>query len=335
METAAPRVCVIVLNWNGADDSLKCIDSLKNQSEKHIIIAVDNGSTDDFVARLQKEHPDVILLQNKRNLGFAGGVNTGLRYAIEKNFSFAALLNNDALPGKTWLEALVKEMKDGVGIVTGKLLRINGTIDSTGECYTSWGLAYPRGRDEADTNQYDQIEEVFGASGGASLYRIEMLKQIDLFDEDFFLYYEDVDVSFRAQLAGWKVMYTPNAIAHHKIGASSDKLPGITTYQTAKNLPWLLWKNVPWRFIPVILPRFFVAHLIMILSATSKCKFIPVTKGLFMAFWLFPKKLIARHRIQQARKADNDHIRNLIIWDLPPSAAKLRRLRSVFKRSKA
>ena len=83
-----------------------------------------------------------------------------------------------------------------------------------------------------------------------------MLKQIGLFDEDFFAYYEDVDISFRAQLAGWKVAYAPKAVAYHQIGATSSKIKGFTTYQTMKNLPMLLWKNVPAGLLISVVPRF-------------------------------------------------------------------------------
>src|SRR6201999_312952 len=100
----------------------------------------------------------------------------------------------------------------------------------------------------SDIDKYDKQTAVFVASGGASLYRIKMLQEIGLFDEDFFAYYEDVDLSFRAQLAGWKVAYAPRAVAYHQIGATSGHIKGFTTYQTIKNLPLLFYKNVPRKF---------------------------------------------------------------------------------------
>lgn len=94
-----------------------------------------------------------------------------------------------------------------------------------------------------------------------------MLQEIGLFDEDFFAYYEDVDLSFRAQLSGWKVLYSPAAIAYHQIGATSSKIEGFTTYQTIKNLPWLLWKNVPSRLLWQVVPRFKLAYVSFFISA--------------------------------------------------------------------
>jgi GT2 family glycosyltransferase len=326
------NIAVIVLNWNGEEDSLNCIKALKKQTTLHDIIAVDNASSDNFVSVVRQKYPEIAVLENTDNLGFAGGVNTGIRHAINNDYEFVALINNDATPDPTWLENLLKSANDTkIGIVTGKLLKTAGTIDSTGDLYTSWGLAYPRGRNEADTGKYDLEEEVFGATGGASLYRIEMLKEIGLFDEDFFAYYEDVDLSFRAQLAGWKVIYNPKAVAYHKIGASSGKVPGLTTYMTIKNLPWLMWKNVPWKLMPTIFPRFFIAHMSIVLSSLAKGKFWPVFKGIFVAFWLFPKKLAERHKILKSRKVPVDYIKSIITYDLPPNADKLKKVRSVLK----
>ncbi len=333
------KIAVIVLNWNGEKDSLACINALKKQTQNHTVVVVDNGSTDNFCEIIRKDHPEIILLVNSKNLGFACGVNTGIRYAIKQNYSHVALINNDATPEPIWLSELLKPTQTtvqarslysydatNIGIITGKLLKTDGTIDSTGEQYASWGLAFPRGRGENDNLQYNTREEVFGATGGASLYRVSMLKEIGLFDEDFFAYYEDVDLSFRAQLTGWKVIYTPKAIAHHKIGASSSKVPGLTTYMTIKNLPWLFWKNVPIKLIPTLLPRFAIVYTFIVLSSLAKGRIIPVVKGLFVTNLLLPKKLLARHKIQKSRKVSAKYIQSVIIHDLPPNAHKLRAL---------
>jgi GT2 family glycosyltransferase len=134
------------------------------------------------------------------------------------------------------------------------LIKTNGkTLDTTGDFYTTWGLPGPRNRDEPVKNAPSKPGEVFGATGGGAIYRAAIFDDIDMFDEDFFMYYEDVDLSFRAQLAGWKVRFTPKAIAYHKIGASSKKVPGLAVYNTFKNLPLVFIKNVPgklfWCFV--------------------------------------------------------------------------------------
>ncbi len=327
-------IAVVMLNWNGLEDSLACLSALGAQTQPHKVIAVDNASADKFCEIIETEQKDVALLKNSQNLGFAGGVNTGIRYALTHNFAYVALINNDATPEPDWLAELVKTAEEypQAGIVTGKLLKKDHTIDSTGDLYTSWGLAYPRGRGTADIAAQKHTEEVFGATGGASLYRSKMFEKIGLFDEDFFAYYEDVDISFRAQLAGWKVLYQPKAVAFHKIGASSSKIKGFTTYQTIKNVPWIFIKNVPLPLFPVILPRLIIAYWSIVFSSIAKGALMPVVKGLCVSSIKTPKKLLERSTIQRHKKVTARYIKSIITHDLPPNATKLRQLRVVLKK---
>lgn len=314
------------------DDLKSCLPSLAAQTTKATVIVVDNGSVDSSVDFVKTEYPAVDLVCLPKNRGFAGGVNAGIVRARELGVDAVALFNNDAVADPKWLAELEKVLdKDSsVGIVTGKLLSADGkTIDSTGDFYTSWGLPYPRGRGETGLTKYDHQTDVFGASGGASLYRMKMLDQIGLFDEDFFAYYEDVDISWRARLAGWKIQYAPKAVARHGIGNTSARIKGFTTFQTLKNLPLLALKNVPGRLYVRLWPRFFVAHLLFSLRALSRGQITPVVAGIFMAFWLLPKKVIERRRIMRNRTISIEEANRLLIHDLPPNATALRKLRSI------
>ncbi|OGL34593.1 hypothetical protein A3F65_00655 [Candidatus Saccharibacteria bacterium RIFCSPHIGHO2_12_FULL_47_16b] len=329
------KVATVVLNWNGASIIEPTLRSLKNQTIATEIVVVDNASTDNSVELIEKKFADVTLLKNRTNLGFAGGVNTGIRYALDKGFDYVALLNNDAVAEKNWLKHLVEALdKDSkVGIATCKFLRTDKkTIDSTGDFYTIWGLPFPRGRDQEDSGQFDKPEMVFGASGGASLYRAKMLKQIGLFDEDFFAYYEDVDISFRAQLAGWKVAYVTKAEAYHMLGATNQQVKGLATYQTLKNLPLLLWKNVPWALMLKVYPRFVIAWWAIGFSALHRGQIWPFVKAIVVGGLLWPKKLWQRRKIQKNRQVSIEHISSIIDHDLPPNARKLRRLRNFVNR---
>ncbi len=325
------EVTVVIPNWNGKDSLAACLDSLMAQTYKADVLVVDNGSADGSVEFIQKNYPSVKLIIHQKNLGFAGGVNSGIKKSIENSAKFVALFNNDAVAGKDWLKHLVEtlEKNSRVGIVTGKLLSTDGkSIDSSGDQYTVWGLPYPRGRSETNLDKYDNQTEIFAATGGASLYRIKMLDQIGLFDEDFFAYYEDVDLSFRAQLAGWKVLYVPNAIAYHQIGATSGKIKGFTTYQTLKNYPWLFWKNVPIRYLFRIGWRFKFAYLGIFISAITRGQIRPAFKGLFVSLLLAPKKIVQRWQIQRHKSVSNEYIWGIITHDLPPIAGGLRALRA-------
>jgi GT2 family glycosyltransferase len=322
---------VVIPNWNGKQDLPACLDSLLAQSLAMQVVVVENGSTDGSLELLQANYPQVELVINQTNLGFAGGVNSGIRRAIELGATYVALFNNDAVADPGWAEALhgFLESHPEAGTATCKLMDIERThLDSTGDIYTNWGLPYPRGRGEPVSNTYDQDTWVFAASGGASMYRVSMLQQIGLFDEDFFAYFEDVDISFRAQLAGWKVAYVPGSIAYHQIGATSGKLKGFTTYQFMKNVPWVFWKNVPHRLMPGVFIRLNLAYTAFFVSAVLRGQGWPALRGYCKMLLLLPKKLVQRHRIQQSAKVDVPYIRSIMVWDLPPNAHKLRILRS-------
>lgn len=324
------RVCVVVPNWNGQDSLASCLDSLNTQSEFVKIIVVDNGSSDDSVAIVEEKYPDVILIKHRANRGFAGGVNAGICYGLKLGAKYIGLLNNDATADKEWAKHLTGflDSHPKAGIVTSKILDGDKKqLDSTGDLYTIWGLPFPRGRGEPADDKYDSEQWVFGASGGASLYRAAMFQEIGLFDQDFFAYYEDIDISFRAQLAGWKVAYEPRAIAYHQIGATSSKIYGFTTYQTAKNLPMLFWKNAPASLLWRIVPRFKLAYGGILFSAVRRGQGWPAFKGLLMFLWLLPKKTVQRHKIQKKRRVTTTYINSIITHDLPPNAHKLRALR--------
>ena len=327
---AAQKVYVVIPNWNGANRLRACLDSLRPQSQEHQIIVVDNGSVDESVELIERHYPKVHLIRHSRNRGFTGGVNPGIEYAIEQGAAYVALLNNDAVAENNWLKNLVAFLDNHTeaGIATSKICDTKKThLDSTGDIYTTWGLPYPRGRGEAYSSKYDKDVWVFGASGGASLYRIKMLNEIGLFDQDFFAYYEDVDISFRAQLAGWKVGYVPQAKVYHEIMATSSRIKGFATYHTIKNLPMLFWKNVPAGLMPEILPRFLLLYLSITASALSRGQFVPVIKGVGVSILLWPKKMLQRYKIQRNKKVSREYISSIIMHNLPPNAHKLRRLR--------
>lgn len=334
------RVAIVVLNWNGADIIDKCLDSLAKQTHRdYKIIVVDNGSTDNskqVLAKYQEALKDKVqIIYNQKNSGFAGGVNIGINYAMNSNFDAVALFNNDAVADENWLSKLLSTLneQEEAGIVTGLLLHEDGnTIDSAGDWYSIWGLAFPRSRDES-TNSAPGSGYVFGATGGASIYRMETLKEIGLFDEDFFAYYEDVDMSFRAQLRGWKVYYTKDAIAYHERGATSSKIWGFDKYQMFKNLPILLTKNVPKGILFKIGLRFIFIYFLMFINAIITGNFSPAIRGMFMSVYLFPSSISKRLRIQRDTTVSKDYIDSIIWKELPPTQkGRIAKLIKLFSR---
>lgn len=335
---STPKVSVVIPNWNGADELRGCLDSVLSQSIKAHIIVVDNGSIDDSVSIMEKEYPMVELIRHNTNKGYAGGVNPGFRLALQRDDDYVAPFNNDAIADKDWLKHLVATLEKNptYGVATCKILSADSRhLDSTGDYYTIWGLPYPRGRGEAKVDAYDNQTEVFGGSGGASLYRVAMLRQIGLLDEDFFAYYEDVDISFRAQLYGWRVTFVPQSRVYHKISLTGRRIKGFFTYQTVKNLPWILWKNVPASLLWHIAPRFALAYVLFVGRAFQRGQGWYALKALIVCAWFLPKKLVERHRNQRARHQQgvtSAYIWSIMVHDLPPNAAALRKLRSVWQR---
>lgn len=330
------RVLVVVLNWNGIDDTEECLDALAAQTHPQTdVLVVDNGSGHEDVRRLRTRSADgsFRLRLMPDNLGFAGGVNIGIRLAQQEGYDAVALLNNDALPEPGWLAALVSALQtSGASIATGLLLRrsddpaLDGTIDTAGDRLSIWGMPFPSGRGQERASA-PEAGEVFSASGGASLFRTRVFDEIGLFDELFFAYFEDVDVSFRARLAGHRVVYDPAAVAHHRIGATSGRIPGFTVRQTFKNLPLLLAKDVPAGLRRRIYPRFALLLTMMLAKTVVSGTASHAFGGLGSAMVLLPRHALPeRRRIQSRAVASADDIDRLLWHDLPPEQSGMRKL---------
>lgn len=319
------NIFVVIPNWNGAELIGEAITSILQQAQKNTLIVVDNASTDDSLSII-RSFKDVVLLENSQNLGFTGGVNTGIQYALDNGADAVALFNNDAVADKNWLKHMVTHLESNpsVGIVTCKLMRSDKQhFDSTGDNYSTRGIPFPRGRNQKDTGQYEKSEEVFSASGGASLYRAEMLRSVGLMDQRFFAYYEDVDLSFRAQLAGWKVLYEPKSVAYHHVGGTSSKLGDFTRYHSVKNFLLLYTKCMPaklyWKYLPYFTYQF---------ARTTARSFIDLkphvwAKSVFKFIVLLPSVLADRHKIQKERKLNTNQVDELLYRKRPPKIPTL------------
>lgn len=317
-------VAIVIPNWNGEDLLSKCIDSLLLQkSIRPSIIIVENGSTDSSLKILKGYGDTITVLKQPKNLGFAGGVNVGIQYALDHDFEYIGLLNNDAVADSLWVKNLYDAFQTNaqVGIVTSKILiGDTGKLDSTGDWYTTTGMPFPRGRGELDSGQYDKKKSVFGASGGASLYKASLFKDIGLFDEDFFAYYEDVDISFRAQLRSWKVLFEPNAIVYHALSATSSKMGYFAIKQSAKNFWFLYIKNVPYPLSLIYLPAALYRYARMFAARFIKGGAGAFFKGFLQALILLPKKFKERRQIQKSKTTDANYIKSILHKGKPPVA---------------
>lgn len=245
MAEVSPKVSVVIVNYNGERYLETCLDSLRTQSYTDFeVILADNGSSDGSTDIVQRAYPEVILIQNTTNLGFARGTNEGIRASRGE---YILTLNNDTRLDRNFIEEIVRPMiREGrIGICASKMLYPDGRINSTGTCISRSGAAWDRGMSEPDRGQYEKAEEVFGACAGAALYRKKLLDEIGLFDEDFFMYMEDVDLAFRARLAGWRCVFVPKAIAYHHHGGTSGVGSDTAVYYGNRNMIWVAFKNFP------------------------------------------------------------------------------------------
>jgi GT2 family glycosyltransferase len=216
-------VSIILLNWNGKEFLQECLRSVHTQSYPHVeLLIIDNCSTDGSQDVLLRDYSQYPLFLNETNLGYCGGANLGIRHAKGE---YILLLNPDVILHDDFLRGLVEvaERDDTLGILTGKLLRFDQqTLDSTGQFLRSDLSPLERGYNERDTGKYDQPQAVFSTCGAVAFYRRTMLEDIQLegeyFDESYFAFYEDLDIGWRAQLAGWRAYYVPDAVAYHYRG---------------------------------------------------------------------------------------------------------------------
>lgn len=213
------NLSIVIINWNNVDDTINCIESIIHS---YPVVIVDNGSSLENMSRLEKSiSPETVLIKNNANLGYAKASNIGIQYAISNyNASYILLLNSDI----TLLPETIKNMLEciqsdkNISAVQPKILKMDNhdTIDSAGQILHLYGSVRDIGINKKDELKYSTKNEVFGACAAAALYRVSALNQAGFFDEDYFCLFEDVDLSWKLRLQGYRILYEPKAIAYHK-----------------------------------------------------------------------------------------------------------------------
>jgi GT2 family glycosyltransferase len=253
-----PTVSIVIVNWNGRRHLARCLPSLMAQTYRDFeIIIVDNGSGDGSAAFIRQHYPHVRLLQNSENLGFARPNNQAIGVAQGR---YILTLNNDTELPPNWLQALVSaaqthpEMGAFASLIVFDDWR--QMIDSAGLSVTLAGVGCQNRLGE-DVQQVQQPEEVFGVCAAAALYRRQLLEDVGLFDEDYFAYYEDVDLAWRARLRGWRAMLVPGAVVYHIHSGTSGRGSAFKEKLVTRNKIWTTLKNYPFPaclfFLPLIL----------------------------------------------------------------------------------
>ncbi len=244
------KVSVIIPNMDGKHFLEKCLGSMAGVSfDDTEIIIVDNASKDGSREWIKKEHPEVRLIENNENRGFAPAVNQGIALSEAK---YVLLLNNDTevLPG--FIEALCKPLDEDEKVfgASAQMLMYSDheLIDDAGDLYTVFGLAFQRGNRKA-ASKFSKKASVTAPCGGACLYRRSALSEIGPLDEAFFAYREDLDLGIRAKLFGYKNVYVPEAkVIHYGSGTANKSGKRYNEFKTrlgTRNLVWLNYKNMP------------------------------------------------------------------------------------------
>ncbi len=311
----SPTVSIIIPSWNGAHLLPTCLDALRQQTYKDFeIIVVDNASSDGSRALLAGSYPDVRVIPLSQNLFYAGGVNRG---AQTTSSPIVVALNNDTEAEPTWLEHLVGclDRHPEAGMAASKLLLFDRrtVLHSAGDYYGVDGIPGNRGVWEEDTFQYDNATDVFSACGGAAAYRRTMLEDIGLFDEDLVGYCEDIDLAFRAQLAGYKCVYAPRARVYHMLSATGGGV--IASYYCGRNFISVLVKNMPssllrkyWWRIALAQVKHLVSALLHVREASARARL----RGQWDGVRLIPTMWAKRRQVFAHRKVSDAYLESIL-----------------------
>jgi GT2 family glycosyltransferase len=303
-------ISVIIVNWNGKHLLSECLDTLRAQTRPaDEILVVDNGSSDGSQAMVRECYPDVTLIELRDNKGFSVANNIGIRRA---RGDYVALLNNDLALDQGWISlmAAALDADPSLGSCACKMLCYDrrGIIDSAGINVRSNGAGRNRGLCERDAEPYDRPARVFGACAGAAMYRASMFRDIGVFDEDFHIYFEDIDLAFRAQLAGYECLYVPQAVAYHHGSASGSRL-GKKYFYVARNSLLVILKNMPAPLLWPNLPHIVAVPLSYAVYSGMTGQVGEYVRICWSTMRLLPRMLHKRRLIHLAARRTPDEIR--------------------------
>jgi hypothetical protein len=261
-----PKVAIIIPSFNGRDFLNACLSSLEGQDyDNFTVTVVDNASSDDSVALVKREYPDVRIVENSHNTGFAGGCNSGLNRELKGDARYFVLLNSDTRAEPDWLSELVKAAgsDEAIGICQSMIYMADqpNIINTAGNEAHYLAFGYCGHYLEEDTGQFDGIVDIPFASGTAMLVKREVLDKIGLMDDDLFLYQEDLDLCWRTRLAGWRIVLAPASHIGHSYSFSRNKMK---MYYLERNRNAVCLKNYSGRSLLVLFPALVGAEAAML-----------------------------------------------------------------------
>jgi GT2 family glycosyltransferase len=292
MSLSEPRVSIVILNWNSYQVTLDCLVSLRNMDYRNFeMVLVDNGSVDGSPARLLENVPEIRLIRNATNLGFAGGCNAGIRDAIRRGTDYVLLLNNDTIVAPDFLSQLVRVAgsDEKIGAVSPKIFFFDhpDRLNYAGGEHRRWRL-FPKvfGLRQLDDGRYDKIRKVSFLTGCAFLIKAEVVRKIGVLEEVYFHFYEDIEWSLRVLKAGYKTMYVPSSVIWHKEHYVTDKNQenGFIEFHLARANMIFARKHVPLKLWPFKMP-FFCAWMVYRTLVFSSRRDWQKVLSLYKGFW--------------------------------------------------
>jgi GT2 family glycosyltransferase len=307
--SSLPHASIVIVSWNGRQYLEACLDAVAAQQDVAAeTILVDNGSTDGTAAFVRERFPWVRLVILAKNCGFAGGNNAGVRHARGR---VVVLLNNDTVPEPGWLAALLRGREAGGpnALASSRIVYLHDprVIDSAGDGLLRWGGAFKR-HHGASVEDASQSGEVFGVCGAACAIPRTVFDELGGFDEDFFASHEDVDLSYRARLLGYRCLYVADAIVRHHGSATLGRVSAFAVYHGQRNLEWTYFKNTPSSLLLRTLP----GHLVYTAAAAVHFARLGLLGPFLRAKWSalagLPRLLHKRAQVQRTRRVGGDAI---------------------------
>ena len=310
-----PLVSIVIPSYNGMAHLPVCLAAVRAQTYRPFeTILVDNGSTDESLGWVGREFPEVRSLALGRNHVFAGAVNAGIRAATG---AVIVLLNNDTEAEPGWLAELVRallaEPQAGMAASKMRLFDRREILHSAGDAYCCDGMPANRGVWQADTGQFDGDRMVFAPCGGASAYRRAMLDEIGLFDEELVAYCEDVDLAWRAQLAGYRCVFAPRAVVYHKLSATGGGR--LASFYVGRNVLWVIAKDYPGDLLRKHWPRVVRTQLRIVRDAARAWRGEAARariRGVLAGLWGVPRMLRKRRAVQRRRVVSAEYLSGIM-----------------------
>ena len=317
--SASPKVSALIPVWNARDQISMVMSSLENQTTGDFdITVIDNGSTDGTPDQVAEEWPEVRVVRLAENLGYAAAANRGIDATAGE---YVAFLNDDMELEPEWIERLAAELDRDpkLGLVTGKVMfeHDRSLIYQAGHEYYTYGWCATRGLNEKDEGQYDERLPSVAGTGAGSMYRREAIKRAGGFDEDYFMYCEEVDLGLRVLLAGYAGLYVPAPVAFHVAGAKSRETPEMPRRLFYRNQLITLAKDVPWSILWRGLPKamLYAHHQYRVEKSIGSPQ---VALGAYHEFLrMLPATLRKRRRVMGRRAISTDEFRSLMRADYP------------------